>query len=253
MPDFLRKIGSIKIPSESPDKTLNLPPSPYDLTLSSLLKAGLHLGHSKSLWHPSTFPFIYGTRHDINIINLEYTFIYLRRACKVVREISYRGGIILFVNSRGGGFARAAIEAAKRCKQFQLTTRWLPGTLTNSQQVLGHLTTKKEGDVLPKVYAPDLIILLNPVENEIVLKEAKQCNVPTIGVVDTNFDPMKVSWPIPANDDSVRGIELIAGVLSVAARDGLLHRYEMLKKIEELRTKKGSIITKPGSFLKIGK
>ncbi|CAG8502000.1 4815_t:CDS:2, partial [Dentiscutata heterogama] len=205
---------------------------------------GLHIGHSKSLWNPNTSPFIFGIRHGISIINLEHTLIYLRRACKVTREISYRGGIILFVNTRGGGFARATINAAKRCKQFQLTTRWLPGTITNSQQILGHLMPKEPEELLPKVFKPDLIILLNPLENAIVLEEAKHGNVPTIGIVDTDFDPRKVSWPIPANDDSVRGVELIAGVLSVAARDGLIQRRKMMEKMESQKIKNKSIIVK---------
>ncbi|CAG8448766.1 2421_t:CDS:2, partial [Acaulospora colombiana] len=226
VPDFIKQTGTTKILYDTPHKLLNTPPSPYDLTIASLLRAGLHIGHSKSLWDPTTSPFIFGIRHDISIINLEYTLIYLRRACKVIREMSYRGGIILFVNTRGGGFTQATINAAKRCKQYQLTTRWLPGTLTNSQQILGHLTKKDDKDLLAKVYTPDLIVLLNPVENEIVLREARQSNVPTIGIVDTDFNPTKVTWPIPANDDSVRGVELIAGVLSVSARDGLLHRYK---------------------------
>ncbi|CAG8460522.1 14106_t:CDS:2 [Acaulospora morrowiae] len=244
VPDFIKQTGSLKVLYDTPHKILNSPPSPYDLTIKSLLKAGLHLGHSKSLWNPSTFPFIFGVRHDISIINLEHTLIYLRRACKVVRDVTYRGGIILFINTRGGGFAHATINAAKRCKQYQLTSRWLPGTLTNSQQILGHLTKKTDKDLLAKVHTPDLIVLLNPVENEIVLRESRQSNVPTIGIVDTDFNPMKVDWPIPANDDSVRGVELIAGVLSVAARDGLLHRYNILRKLAEIKEKGGSIVAK---------
>ncbi|CAG8459419.1 5689_t:CDS:2 [Racocetra fulgida] len=223
------------------------PPTPYDLTLASLLSAGLHIGHSKSLWNPKTSPFIFGIRHGISIINLDHTLIYLRRACKVTREISYRGGIILFINTRGGGFALATINAAKRCNQFQLTTRWLPGTITNSQQILGHLMPKEPNEILPKVFKPDLIILLNPLENTIVLEEAKHGNVPTIGIIDTDFDPQKVSWPIPANDDSVRGVELIAGVLSMAARDGLIHRRKIMEKIESQRIKTRSTIVKVSS------
>ncbi|KAF0402090.1 mitochondrial 37s ribosomal protein mrp4 [Gigaspora margarita] len=244
VPSFIKQTGTLKQIYYTPDKTLNNPPTPYDLTLSSLLSAGLHIGHSKSLWNPNTSPFIFGIRHGISIINLEHTLIYLRRACKVTREISYRGGTILFINTRGGGFARATINAAKRCEQFQLTTRWLPGTITNSQQILGHLMPKKPEEILPKVFKPDLIILLNPLENTIVLEEAKHGNVPTIGIVDTDFDPRKVSWPIPANDDSVRGVELIAGVLSVAAKDGLLHRRQMMEKMESQRIKNRSTIVK---------
>ncbi|CAG8693354.1 2045_t:CDS:2, partial [Cetraspora pellucida] len=247
VPSFIKQTGSLKQIYHTSDKTLNSPPTPFDLTLASLMSAGLHIGHSKSLWNPKTSPFIFGIRHGISIINLDHTLIYLRRACKVTREISYRGGIILFINTRGGGFARATINAAKRCKQFQLTTRWLPGTITNSQQILGHLMPKEPDEILPKVFKPDLIILLNPLENTIVLEEAKHGNVPTIGIIDTDFDPQKVSWPIPANDDSVRGVELIAGVLSMAAKDGLIHRQQMLEKIESQRIRTRSTIIKISS------
>ncbi|CAG8494456.1 14692_t:CDS:2 [Funneliformis mosseae] len=208
VPGFVKQTGSFKKIFDSATKNLESPPSPYDLTLSSLLTANLHLGHSTSLWNPKTSPFIFGIRHGINIINLDYTLIYLRRACKAIKEISYNDGIILFINTRGGGFSNSIIKAARRCNQYQLTTRWLPGTITNSQQIL---------------------------ENEIVLEEARQGNVPTIGVIDTDFDPNKVTWPIPANDDSVRGIELLVGVLSVAAKDGLIQRKLMLDKIEKER------------------
>ncbi|CAI2172384.1 1699_t:CDS:2 [Funneliformis geosporum] len=241
VPEFVKQTGSFKKIFNSATINLESPPSPYDLTLSSLLTANLHLGHSTSLWNPKTSPFIFGIRHGINIINLDYTLIYLRRACKAIKEISYNDGIILFINTRGGGFSNCVITAARRCNQYQLTTRWLPGTITNSQQILGTLIPKKEQDVISKVFKPDLIVLLNPSENEIVLEEAKQGNIPTIGIIDTDFDPNKVTWPIPANDDSVRGIELLVGVLSVAAKDGLIQRKLMLDKIEKER-RKGKVI-----------
>ncbi|CAB4427586.1 unnamed protein product [Rhizophagus irregularis] len=235
VPEFVKQTGSFKKVSISATKNLESPPSPYDLTMSSLLSANLHLGHSTSLWNPKTSPFIFGIRYGINIINLDYTLIYLRRACKVMKEISYNGGIILFINTRGGLFSRSVIKAAKRCNQYQLTTRWLPGTITNSQQTLGHLIPKNENDVISKTFKPDLLVLLNPLENEIALEEARYGNIPTIGIVDTDFDPSKVTWPIPANDDSVRGIELLAGILSLAARDGLVQRKLMLDKIQKER------------------
>lgn len=241
VPEFVKQTGSFKKVSISATKNLESPPSPYDLTMSSLLSANLHLGHSTSLWNPKTSPFIFGIRYGINIINLDYTLIYLRRACKAIKEISYNGGIILFINTRGGLFSNSAIKAAKRCNQYQLTTRWLPGTITNSQQTLGHLMPKDEHDVISKVFKPDLLVLLNPLENEIALEEARYGNIPTIGVIDTDFDPNKVTWPIPANDDSVRGIELLVGVLSLAAKDGLIQRKLMLNKIQKER-KKGRVI-----------
>ncbi|CAG8588618.1 8064_t:CDS:2, partial [Paraglomus brasilianum] len=240
---YIDKIGTHKQIFYTPYKPLYSPESLYDITISKLLSAGLHLGHSTSLWNPVTFPFIFGTRAGISIINLEYTIVYLRRACRVVREVALRGGIILFVGTRAG-FAQATIEAARRCNGYQVTKRWLPGTISNSRQILGKLTPAHPdgGGGPPEVFKPDLAIVLNPLENAIVLAEMKQANIPTIGITDTDFDPRKVTYPIPANDDSVRGVTLIAGVLSVAARDGLNHRRKLLKEQEERQAGKFGII-----------
>ncbi|CAG8599515.1 1891_t:CDS:2 [Paraglomus occultum] len=243
VPPHIDKIGTHKQTFYTPDKPLHSPESSYDITISKLLSAGLHLGHSTSLWNPVTFPFIFGTRAGISIINLEYTIVYLRRACKVVREVALRGGLILFVGTRPG-FAQATVEAARRCDGYQVTKRWLPGTISNSRQILGKLTPTHpdDGGGLPEVFKPDLVIVLNPLENAIVLAETKQANIPTIGITDTDFDPRKVTYPIPANDDSVRGITLIAGVLSVAARDGLNHRKKLLKEQEEREAGKLGVV-----------
>nr|CAG8540522.1 1181_t:CDS:2 [Entrophospora candida] len=227
--DFVKTTGSIKVNLDDHKSTL----TPYELTLSTLMSANLHLGHSSTLWNPINSSFIYGIRHGINIINLDYTLIYLRRACKIVKEVSYRGGIIIFMGTRGDEFSKATIKAARFCQQYQISKRWIPGTLTNTQQILGKLIHKKPGDFISKVFKPDLIILLNPLENSIALEETKVCNIPTIGIVDTDFDPRKVTWPIPANDDSVTGIELISGVLSYAAAEGLLKRQQMLKALKQ--------------------
>ncbi|CAG8466099.1 3939_t:CDS:1, partial [Ambispora gerdemannii] len=207
---------------------------------------GCHLGHSTSLWNPLTSPFIYGTRAGISIIDLEQTLIYLRRACKVTREISFRGGIILFIGTRPGIFSKVTIEAAKRAEAYQVSKRWIPGTITNSSQVLRKMLleeqetrmtlnrdSKQQQQEVLKAFKPDLMIILNPIENQIAIAEAHSANIPTIGIVDSDFDPGRVSYPIPANDDSVRSVDLIAGVLSVAAKDGLNHRRKIEGDIEQ--------------------
>src|SRR4051812_445961 len=110
--------------------------TPHELTIAKLLAAGLHLGHSTSLWNPATLPFIFGTRAGISIINLDHTLVYLRQACKVVREIALRDGIIVFVGTRPG-MEKATVNAAKRCGGYQVSTKWCPGTITNAFQILG--------------------------------------------------------------------------------------------------------------------
>ncbi|ORY00862.1 hypothetical protein K493DRAFT_99682 [Basidiobolus meristosporus CBS 931.73] len=207
------------------------PPSPYSLTISKLLSCGLHLGHSTSLWEPKTLPFVFGTRAGISIINLEHTLTYLRRACAVVREVAYNGGIILFVGTKPE-ISQITIDAAKRCDAYHVSNKWVPGTITNSGTILRrHAVPDPENPSRPpKTFRPDLLIILNALDNPIAITEADRKNIPTIAIADTDFNPLKVTYPIPANDDSIRGVELIAGVLSMAAKEGQLKRA---RKLEE--------------------
>ncbi|KAG9302892.1 hypothetical protein G9A89_022308 [Geosiphon pyriformis] len=241
IPSLTKETGSdLYVPPSI--KIQDNPLSQYDTSISLLLAAGCHLGHSTSLWNPATAPFIYGTRAGISIINLEQTLVYLRRACKVTRDIALRGGIIVFVGTRPGPFGKLTIEAAKRAEAYQVSKRWLPGLITNSLQVLSRdpaynnrqenqlSTTRGLSSAMPS--KPDLIVLLNPLENAIAMAEAQSANIPTIGIVDTDFDPRRVTYPIPANDDAVRSVELVAGVLSVAARDGVNHRRLMENELD---------------------
>lgn len=208
--------------------------TPSNLSINRLLAVGLHLGHSTSLWEPATLPFIFGTREGISIINLEHTLVYLRRACNVAREVALRGGSILFVGTRPG-FASLTIEAAQRCENYHVSGKWIPGTLTNAQQVLGRHAPPNPDDPNrpPKTYKPDLLVVLNPLENRIALSEAQLNMIPTIAIADTDFDPRKVTYPIPANDDSVPGVKLIAEVISMAAQEGNLRRKTLLAQKEK--------------------
>ncbi|KAG1090814.1 hypothetical protein G6F42_019594 [Rhizopus arrhizus] len=110
------------------------PITPYNMTISKLMAAGLHLGHSTSLWEPATLPFIFGTREGISIINLEHTLVYLRRACNVAREVALRGGSILFVGTRPG-FQDLTIEAARYCDGFHVSSKWIPGSWTSTKDL----------------------------------------------------------------------------------------------------------------------
>ncbi|RUP51133.1 ribosomal protein S2, flavodoxin-like domain-containing protein [Jimgerdemannia flammicorona] len=232
LPDPPRFIPNPAPPSQSPTS--------YTLTISHLIAAGLHLGHSTSLWNPATLPFIFGTRAGISIINLEHTLVHLRRACQVLREISLRGGIIIFVGTRPGIY-RVVINAARRAEAYHIFTRWIPGTLTNAIQVLGRYAPPNPDDPSrpPRIFKPDVLIVLNPIENEIAIAEAMLNRVPVIAITDTDYDPRKVTYPIPANDDSVRGVELVAGVLAEAAREGVLKRKMLKDKMEMKELRKG--------------
>ncbi|KAG0380899.1 MAG: ribosomal protein S2, flavodoxin-like domain-containing protein [Linnemannia gamsii] len=219
MPEYLSMGGQL---APKPKSALKSNPSSNSLTIAQLLAAGLHLGHSTSLWNVASMPFVFGVREGISIINLEHTLTHLRRACTVTKAVARQGGIILFIGTREG-VDHVTIDAAKSCSAYYVASKWCPGTITNAQEIVGPHTPRlpdaRAGD-LAKPFRPDLVIVLNPLENMIAIKEATRFNIPTIAITDTDVDPRIVSYPIPANDDSVRGVELVAKVLAEAAKEG---------------------------------
>ena len=212
---------------------------PHQLTLSHLLAATAQLGHARTHVQRSYEPFLYGTRHSMAVIDVERaTLPALRRAVQVVRGVAENDGIILIVGTRAD--VQPAVRAAAArlgANGFHVSTdRWVPGVLTNAPKLLAPAiqhsaarhTDQLDGDAAPntaklaaQLYQPDLVIVLNPVENINALREATQCNIPTMAIVDTDVDPRAVTYAIPANDDSPRVAELILGVLSKAGQDGL--------------------------------
>lgn len=219
----------------SPHKDVHSPLPPEKLSINKLLEAGVHLGQSKSIWRPSTQPFIYGEYKGIHLIDLNKTLSSLKRASMVVEGIAERGGVILYVGTREGQ-KRALEEAAKRTNGYYISTRWIPGTLTNSTEISG-VWERHEVDFADKptnrelapaetagICKPDLIVVLNPTENRNALRESMQARIPTIGIIDTDSEPSMVTYPIPGNDDSLRSVNLILGVLSRAGQRGRQNR-----------------------------
>ncbi|KAF1928986.1 ribosomal protein S2 [Didymella exigua CBS 183.55] len=231
----LNSLGAVVEPHYQPHTLLTNPPSPADVTLELLLASEAHQGHATSLWNPANARYIHGIRQGIHVISLEVTAAHLRRAAKVVQEVSRRGGIVLFVGTRDGQ-DRAVSRAAELAKGYHLFERWIPGSITNGQQILGRCKTKvvnehdkhvsgfEEQLYDRPVLRPDLVVCLNPLENYVLLHECALNNIPTIGVIDTNADPTWVTYPVPANDDSLRCIQVIAGVLGRAGEAGQKQR-----------------------------
>ena len=231
-------MGARVATGHQPDEFLVKPPRPAEVTLPMLLASQSHLGHATSLWNPRNSQYIYGIRGGIHIISLDVTAAYLKRACKVVEEVAARGGLILFVGTRAGQ-ERCVIQAAEMAKGYHIFDRWTPGSLTNGQQILGHcrlMVVNAKDQELPQlsehvldkaVIKPDLVVCLNPRENEVLLHECGLNNVPTIGVVDTDANPTWMTYPIPANDDSLRCVTLLAGALGRAGEAGQRRRMEM--------------------------
>ncbi|KAH6919080.1 mitochondrial ribosomal protein subunit S2 [Coprinopsis sp. MPI-PUGE-AT-0042] len=205
-----------------------------DATVSALLAAGAHFGHASSRMNPNFTPYAYGTRAGITIIDMDNTLPLLRRAANVTRAVARAGGQILFIGTRPD-LKPVVQKAAERIGQEQgyyIGERWLPGTLTNRRQFF-------QSEELEAVsFLPDLAIVLNPVQNAIAIREFALTNVPTIGIIDSNVDPRLVMYPIPANDENTRAAELIGGVLSIAAKEGVALRAEDARNTVFTREKK---------------
>ncbi|KAI0441215.1 hypothetical protein F4803DRAFT_563203 [Xylaria telfairii] len=216
------------------------PPGPKDVTLELLMASQAHMGHHTSLWNPANARYIYGIRQGIHIISLEHTAAHLRRAARVVEEVAYRGGLILFVGTRPRQ-TQIVTQAARLARACHLFSKWTPGSITNSDVILNgmqvhmldendeplegfdrHLTERR-----PLV--PDLVVCLNPLENYTLLHECALVNVPTIGVIDTNTEPSWVTYAIPANDDSLRCLAVIGSVLGRAGESGHKRRLSDAK------------------------
>jgi small subunit ribosomal protein S2 len=221
-----------------PPHILLNPPSPSDVTLELLLACGAHLGHKSSLWNPGNSQYIFGTRDGIHILSLEAIAAHLRRAARVVEGVALRGGLILFAGTRKK-MTDTVVKAAEMVGGCHVFRKWQPGTLTNGEHLLyrskAKVVNEKDEDVpgfeeqLRKraIIKPDLVICLNPRENQVLLRECGIHNIPTIGIIDTNTDPTTVTYPIPANDDSLRCVQTIAMVLARAGQAGNAVRLKL--------------------------
>ncbi|KAI1207673.1 37S ribosomal protein MRP4 [Annulohypoxylon truncatum] len=224
-----------------PNDVFRNPPGPKDVTLELLMASQAHMGHHASLWNPANARYIFGVRQGIHVISLEQTAAHLRRAARVVEEVAYRGGLILFVGTRAGQM-QIVTQAARLAGACHLFTKWTPGSITNSEVILDGMPMqildendepvvgfeKHLQDRRPLI--PDLVVCLNPMENYTLLHECSLVNVPTIGVIDTNAEPTWVTYAIPANDDSLRCLAVIGSVLGRAGEMGQKRRMDDAKK-----------------------
>ena len=239
------------------------------VSMSYLLEAGVHFGHQTKRWNPKMKEYIFTSRDDIYIIDLEKTKACLEAAYEEAKTIASNGGKFLFVGTRKQA-QEVCLEEATRSNSYYVTERWLGGTLTNfrtirkrvkrleeieameangtfellpKKEVIG---LKKEYDKLNKVLCgirlmdklPQALIIVDPKKEYNAIKEARKLNIPVFGVVDTNCDPDDVDFVIPGNDDAVRSIKVMLGVLTNAiceANDLPLDDYvtEDEKKISE--------------------
>ena len=214
---------------------------------SYLLEAGVHFGHQAKRWNPKMKEYIFTTRDDIHIIDLHKTVEKIEEAYAELLKACENGGKVLFVGTKKQA-KEASIEEATRCNSFYVTERWLGGTLTNFKTIRDRvkrlieiekmeesgkfeLLPKKEVAKIQKEYdklnkllsgvrdmdkLPKAIIVVDPRVEVNAIREARKLHIPVFGIVDTNCDPDDVDFPIPANDDAVRSVKVVLGVLANA-------------------------------------
>ncbi|KAL0939741.1 uncharacterized protein CTRU02_206351 [Colletotrichum truncatum] len=231
------RIGSSVGKHYAPSSLIHNPPSPKDISLEMLMASQTHMGHHTSLWNPANARYIYGARQGIHLISLEVTASHLRRAARVVEEVSYRGGLVLFVGTRKGQMD-IVTKAAKLAGGCHLFSKWTPGNITNRDlinrgkeiKVVDEADKKLKGferyERIARPLLPDLVVCLNPMENYTMLYECGLANIPTIGIIDTNANPDWVTYTIPANDDSYRSVAVIGGILGRAGEQGQKRRLD---------------------------
>lgn len=216
-----------------------------------MLKSGLHFGHKTSKWHPKMAPFIFGSKNDVHIIDLEKTKEKLEAAATVAKDLAAQGKTILFVGTKRQ--AKPLVEKyAVACGMPYVTERWLGGLLTNFENVsrlpkkLVRLKEQKEKGELAKYTKkeqlefdreiaklsrfvggieslnkmPDMMFVIDIAEEKTAIREAKSTNTPVIALVDSNTNPDNVMHPIPGNDDATKGIEYILQYMSAAISEG---------------------------------
>ncbi|KAG5362029.1 37S ribosomal protein MRP4 [Yarrowia sp. C11] len=249
--DMLSKLGAEVKGVYDPLHIIKHPKSSIEATVTSLLATGAHLGHAVELGHVNNQPFIYGVRDGVAIIDLEQTITQLRRAARITEAVAKQNGLILFVGTRDG--QKLALEAmSRRCGASYVHSKWIPGAITNFANIASNWTRYEvedgesgtgfddinqptgktfDSEVPGPNMRPDLVVILNPAENPALIRECVRACIPTVGVADTNFDPSKLSYPIAANDDSIRTTDLITGVLARAAEKGhKLRRFEQQQR-----------------------
>ncbi len=217
------------------------------VSLSYLLEAGVHFGHQTKRWNPKMKEYIYTTRDDIYIIDLQKTLEKIEEAYAEISNIAQNGGTFLFVGTKKQA-SEASREVAERSKSFYVTERWLGGTLTNFRTIrrrvkrleeIEAMETNGTFDVLPKKEViglkkeyeklnrvlcgirdmnklPQAMIIVDPKKELNAIREARKLNIPVFGIVDTNCDPDDVDYVIPGNDDAVRSVKVVLGVLANA-------------------------------------
>lgn len=231
------------------------------LKVAELLKAGCHFGHQTKRWNPKMQEFIYTEKNGVHIINVNKTSAMLDAALKEVARVVKGGGSVLFVGTKKQA-KHIVREAAEKCGMPYVTERWLGGMLTNNKTILNsvkeieeieHLLvdskdaiiTKKELGMLSKKrdrvlknlsgvrdmkVLPELVFIIDIMNDELAVNEAKKLRIPVLAMVDTNCDPDIVDYVIPSNDDAMKSIKLIADAVSATVSANKVEKVDKAEK-----------------------
>jgi len=237
------------------------------VSMKELLEAGVHFGHQTHRWNPKMKRYIYGARNGIYIIDLHETLRRLEDAFAFIRETAANGGQVLFVGTKKQA-QDAVYEAAQRCGMHYVTYRWLGGMMTNFPTIQQRIRRMRElrtmaadgtFERLPKKEviklreesiklektlagiehlrsAPEALFIVDVKKENIAILEARRLDISIAAIVDTNCDPEMVDYVIPANDDAIRAIRLIAQKMADAVLEG---RQEYDAKMSELYGEQG--------------
>ena len=217
------------------------------VSMRKLLEAGVHFGHQTRRWDPRMKDYIYASKNGIHIIDLKQSQEAIEEAYELVKTISEQGGKLLIVGTKKQA-QTTVVEEALRSGSFYVNNRWLGGLLTNFRTIQKSIRrlieietmdengsiaiyTKKEQAILRKEAdkleknlggikemrkLPDVVFVVDPLEDANAVAEARKLKIPVIGLVDTNCNPAVVDYPIPSNDDAIRSIKLIVELMADA-------------------------------------
>ena len=228
------------------------------ISMKSLLEAGVHFGHQRRRWNPKMQEYIFAHRNGIHIIDLQQTLQYIEQAAAFVEDLAAQGKTIIFVGTKKQA-QDTVIAEAQRCGVFFINTRWLGGTLTNFstiQKRIDHLVgleqrsargeiaalIKKEGlkleteivrmnrhfgGIKEMTQIPGALFVIDVGKESIAVAEAKRVGIPVIALVDTDCDPTDIDYAIPGNDDAIRSIKLVTTRIADAYIEGTTRRIAM--------------------------